>query len=139
MWRCLAKGMQIETYNALCVKKGTHPGKVLRSDWTISQVDYKNKPGQKNGPSRWMGNKTGVTRQANNVQENTVEQSIVMTSQQLDQILKLIPRRSFRSPKETETDEEIDYGFSGMVYSNKGNVLKSMESIIYSGQGVLKA
>lgn len=86
-----------------------------------------------------MGNKTGVTRHANNVQGNTAEQSIVMISQQLDQILKLIPRRSFRIPKETETYEEIDYGFSGMVYSNKGKVLKSMEWIIYSGQGVLKA
>lgn len=56
-----------------------------------------------------------------------------MTAQQLDQLLKLIPRNETTNVQGNETDEEIDFGFSGMVNSNKEGVGKSMEWIIDSG------
>lgn len=111
----------------VCKRKGHSQEKCCEVTGLYPKWHYKHKPGQKNRPSRWMGNNAGVTRHANNVQGNTAEQSIIMTSQQLDQISNLIRRISSMSQKETETDEEINYGFLGMVYCNKDKVSKSME------------
>lgn len=46
--------------------------------------------------------------------------------------MKLIPKGGSTSQKECETDEEIDYGFSGMVSSSKSRI-KCAEWIIDSG------
>lgn len=48
------------------------------------------------------------------------QHGVMMTSQQLDQLLKLIPKGGARDMKETDTDEEIDYGLSGMVKKRQG-------------------
>ncbi|KAL8145122.1 hypothetical protein AgCh_003365 [Apium graveolens] len=70
---------------------------------------------------------------ANNVQGGVDDQqNITMTSQQLEQILKLIPKEK-SNQKGSETDEEIDYGFSGMVCSGGKKVLGGAEWIIDSG------
>lgn len=70
---------------------------------------YKYKPGQKQAPNKWSSNKIGGSRMANNVQGSVnTQQAITMTSQQLDQILKLTPQTNIAAMKESETDEEID-------------------------------
>lgn len=70
---------------------------------------------------------------ANNAQGSTADQQgIMMTTQQLDQILKLIPQSNSMSQKESETDEEIDYGFSGTVSSSMNKKME-LEWIIDSG------
>lgn len=95
---------------------------------------YKYKPGQKAPTGKWQGNRAGGVKMANNAQTSTQEQqTFMMTSQQLDQLLKMIPRNETEKQKETETDEEIDYGFSGMVQSNAGKLTESTEWIIDSG------
>lgn len=43
------------------------------------------------------------------------ETSQLFTPQQLEQLAKLIPQLSASSPKQSETDDEIDYHFSGMM------------------------
>lgn len=93
---------------------------------------YKYKPGQRNVANKWSGNKPNGARLANNVQGNVGEQ-VVITSQQLDQLLKLIPKDGFVSQRESETDEEIDYGFSGMVSSGNKKMSETEEWIIDSG------
>ncbi|KAL8114462.1 hypothetical protein AgCh_021356 [Apium graveolens] len=75
----------------------------------------KYRPGQKITNVKSPSNKPYTPRVANNVQGNIDNQQVTMTSKQLEQILKLIPNAG-ADQKETETDEEIDYGFSGMVY-----------------------
>lgn len=61
------------------------------------------------------------------------QQSITMTAQQLEHILKLIPKNGGSNQKGSETDEEIDYGFSGMVRSGKSKSKDMSEWIIDSG------
>lgn len=69
-----------------------------------------------------------------NAQGNVREQQeITMTAHQLDQLLKLIPRGDSTCVKESETDEEIDYSFSGMVTSRKNKAVCKKEWIIDSG------
>lgn len=93
---------------------------------------YKYKPGQKVVPGKWSGNKSNQVKAANNAQVSE-QQTIMMTTQQLDQILKLIPKTGGSSQKESETDEEIDYGFSGMVSSSQEKFTGALEWIIDSG------
>lgn len=70
---------------------------------------------------------------ANNVQGNVDDQqNITMTSKQLEELLKLIPKE-ISNQKGSETDEEIDYGFSGMVYSAEKGAQGPAEWIIDSG------
>lgn len=56
-----------------------------------------------------------------------------MTTQQLDQLLKLIPKPENSSAQGGETDEELDCGFSGMVYSNTNGAKETKKWIIDSG------
>ncbi|XP_074346359.1 uncharacterized protein LOC141685137 [Apium graveolens] len=96
---------------------------------------YKHKPGgQRGATGKWSGNKPNYPKMANNAHGVTAEQNgIMMTAQQFDRILKLIPQGSSMSQKESETDEEIDYGFSGMVSTVK-NKKMGFEWIIDSGE-----
>lgn len=104
--------------------------------WTVTgqypKWHYKYKANPKNSPNKWMGNKTGAVKMANNVQGNVGEQSVVMTSQQLEELLKLIPQGNSAQGKSSETDDELECGFSGMVFSNKGKAAESVEWIIDS-------
>lgn len=99
------------------------------------QWHYKHKSGQKQTINKWSRNKrNNVPGMANNAQGNVNnEQAVTMTTRRLDQLLKLIPRGGTSSVQESETDEEIDYGFYGMVNSNKESTMESMEWIIDSG------
>lgn len=79
----------------------------------------KHKPGQKMNASKWSPNRGSNPITSNNVQGNIDDQqNITMTSKQLEQLLKLIPKE-ISNQKGSETDEEIDYGFSGMVCSSE--------------------
>lgn len=117
--------------NLMCSACGKR-GHTSERCWGIIRLPkwhYKYKPQQRNnigGSSgnsggKWMGNKGNNTKMANNVQGNIDEsQPIMMTAHQLDQILKLIPKVGGAKQGGADTDEELDYGFSGMVNVNKG-------------------
>lgn len=85
--------------------------------------------------NKWSGNKrNNVPRMANNALGNTSnEQSVAVSAQQLDQLLKLIPQMGKSGVQESETDEEIDFAISGMVNSGKEKMTGGMEWIIDSG------
>lgn len=92
---------------------------------------YKYKPTQKNSMNKWTGTRNNNVRMANNAQSNAGnQQPVMMTAEQLNQLLKLIPRGD---AKGTETDDEIDYSFSGMVSSGKKEISMTKEWIIDSG------
>lgn len=117
-----------------CARKG-HTSDKCWETTGYPQWHYKYKPGQKQGANKWSGNrKFNTPRMANNAQGNVESQKeITMTAQQLDQLLKLIPKPETSNAQGGETDEELDFGFSGMVYSNKGEMKESKEWIIDSG------
>lgn len=85
--------------------------------------------------SKWTGNmRNNGPRMANNAQGNTSNpQDVIMTAQQLEQLLKLIPKGEMSKVQESETDEELDYSFSGMVNTNCGKKTESSKWIIDSG------
>lgn len=93
----------------------------------------KPKPTQRAAPGKWTGQRPSAPRMANNVQGSVEDQqNITMMSQQLEQILKLIPKER-SNQKGPETDEKIDYGFSGMVHSGGKKVMGGADWIIDSG------
>lgn len=98
---------------------------------------YRYKPNQRgapNVPNKWVGKKVDSPRSAaNNAQSNVMDQqTVTMTAQQRDQLLKLIPRNDIANKIGSEKDEEIDYSFSGMVTSSKNSVVCTREWIIDS-------
>lgn len=117
-----------------CGRKG-HTSEKCWETTGYPQWHYKHKPGQRQTPNKWSGNRKPVApKVANNVQGGVNnQQAVTMTAQQLDKLLKLIPKAECSNAQGSETDEELDFGFSGMVCSNKEKVKESTEWIIDSG------
>lgn len=85
-----------------------------------------NKNIQKNQGSATRSNGSKIS--SNNVQADV--SSAGLTKQQLNQLLSLLPSTAGRS---SDTDEEIDYNFSGMVTSHCLNAAVSDKWIVDSG------
>ncbi|XP_074333896.1 uncharacterized protein LOC141671522 [Apium graveolens] len=92
------------------------------------------KPGQKfnSQQGKWSGTQKAFSpKAANHVQGSVSEQSdLKITPQQLEQLMQLLPKCVVQ--KGSETDEELDFGFSGMVNVNIVKAPKS-EWIMESG------
>lgn len=95
----------------ICVACGLK-GHTRERCWTVAGYPkwhhkYR-KPGKK-----FVSNKPDVTKMANNAQD-TVNSSeeVTMTTHQLEQLLKLVPKDS---SNRNDSDEELEYIFSGMV------------------------
>lgn len=72
---------------------------------------------------------------ADNITQSNLPTSsfgLLFTPQQLDQLAKLVPHFQSSQVKESETDEEIDYHFSGMLSLSHTNA-HSCEWIVDSG------
>ncbi|XP_074323954.1 uncharacterized protein LOC141660872 [Apium graveolens] len=110
-----------------CGRKGHQIEKCWEVTGNYPRWHSKYKPNQRSNTGKWSGNKWESSRMANNVQ-----QSITVTSQQLEQLLKLIPQDA-SNQQGYETDEEINIGFSGMAYKNDVKKLENDGWIIDSG------
>ncbi|XP_074356728.1 uncharacterized protein LOC141696493 [Apium graveolens] len=77
---------------------------------------------QLQGQNRWNGNnKQPNQRQANNVtatQEVQKEEDVMFSAQQLQHLLKFMPGGSGNVHRGSDTEEELEMGFSGMVACN---------------------
>lgn len=107
-------------------------GKNHTSDrcWVVNgfpKWHYKNrKPvprggGHNQGPTRWIGNnRQSNQRMANNVSaaNETNKDDVMFSPQQLQQLLKLMPGNSGNTQRGSDTEEELEMGFSGMVACN---------------------
>lgn len=76
---------------------------------------------------RWSNSKTEYHR-ANNVQASgsSDKAEVVLSQQQLQQLLKLIPNCNIAKPKGYDTEDELDNCFSGMVTCNFSPVDKNI-------------
>lgn len=96
-------------------------GHTCEKCWTVIGYPPWHLKHKKQGP-RKPGGKFVGPKMANNVSHtgcSSQGEEIVFSSQQLQQLLKLIPNQSLQTLKgESETDDELDIAFSGMVTCN---------------------
>lgn len=92
------------------------------------------KRNQNFGNARWntAPKATGGQKFAANVQAEASEHSLGFTPQQLEQLAKLVPQLTMQQPKYPDTDDELDYHFSGML-SCFNAMSSSKEWIVDSG------
>lgn len=83
--------------------------------------------GQNQSQPRWNSNsRTIPQKMANNVSaQNSGDQNVMFTSQQLEQLLKLMPGSFLNVPRGSDTDDELEMGFYGMVACNLSVVGKN--------------
>ncbi|XP_074347293.1 uncharacterized protein LOC141686138 [Apium graveolens] len=100
----------------VCGAKG-HSGERC---WTIMgypKWHHKHKKLAAKGTSKPNAHRTNSARMSNNAQSSFGRDDVHITSQQLEQLLKLLPGKYSESGRGSETDEELECGFSGMVLS----------------------
>lgn len=92
------------------------------------------KPGVVNQPwSKWNKSKPGGRPRSTGSSQSSSSNAVVFSpQQQLEQLMKMIPSLSNQSSKASETDDELDSHFSGMIacHNALGN---EQEWIIDSG------
>lgn len=79
----------------------------------VQKGSQREQPGTSSG-NKWNNNRQSYPRMAANVSQG--EPGLLFTQQQLDQLVKLLPTLTTKATiRDSETDEEIDNHFSGMI------------------------
>lgn len=131
------KGPQYQTDKpVMCTNCGgkNHPSEKCWSVVGFPRWHHRYRPpAQRKHPQQnsWAGNKSQAPKMANAAQGSRIsseQPGVMVTSQQLEKLLKLIPTSSFPPAQTSETDDELDYNFSGMVLT--GSSAKNTEAWI---------